>query len=224
MRSTPDDSTTRARIRDAAILLIGRNGFAATSARGVATEAGVSAGLVIHHFGSMRELKNACDDFIITEVARRKTGMGDDDLNAAVQEWYSDLDRYQPWLSYLGRLFTDDSEAGADLFDRFVSLSRTMLDEGVANNQVRPSADEYARALLLVTHSLSTLILQGHIARSLGSGQLSLESLSRMGNAALEIYTEGLYLNSNVLDATRDAAVDAKEVQSEKGQGSGPPS
>lgn len=150
--------------------------------------------------------------------------MGDDDLNAAVQEWYSDLDRYQPWLSYLGRLFTDDSDAGADLFDRFVSLSRTMLDEGVANNQMRPSSDEHARALLLVTHSLSTLILQGQIARSLGSGQLSHESLSRMGNAALEIYTEGLYLNSRVLDATRNATVHAKEVQSERGQGSVPSS
>jgi len=217
-----DDSTTKARIRDAAIRLIGRNGFAATSARAVATEAGVSAGLVIHHFGSMRKLKNACDDFIVTEVARRKTSMGDDDVNAAMQEWYSDLDRYQPWLSYLGRLFTDDSEAGADLFDRFVAMSRTMLDEGVTKEQIRPSADEHARAVLLVTHSLATLILQGHIARSLGSERLSLESLSRMGNAALELYTESLYLNSSVLDAARDATVGARKEQSEKGQGSGP--
>ncbi|EAR25029.1 probable transcriptional regulatory protein [marine actinobacterium PHSC20C1] len=224
MRSTLDDSTTRARIRDAAILLIGRNGFAATSARAVAAQAGVSAGLVIHHFGSMRELKNSCDDFIIAEIAQRKTGMGADDVNAAVQEWYADLDRYQPWLSYLGRLFTDDSEAGADLFDRFVVMSRSMLDDGVAHDQVRPSADEHARAVLLVTHSLSSVILQGHIARSLGSQKLSLASLSRMGNAALEVYTEGIYLNSSVLDATRDATVNAKEVQLEKGQGSGPTS
>jgi len=224
MRSTQDDSTTRARIRDAAILLIGSNGFAATSARAVAAEAGVSAGLVIHHFGSMRELKEACDDFIITEVARRKTGLGDDDLNAAVQEWYSDLDKYQPWLSYLGRLFTDDSDAGADLFDRFVAMSRTMLDEGVANGQVRPSADEHARTVLLVTHSLTTLILQGHIARSLGSERLSAESLSRMGNAALELYTGGLYLNSSVLDAARVAAAETQKAPSEKGQGYGSPS
>ncbi|MBH0053352.1 TetR family transcriptional regulator [Salinibacterium sp. SWN139] len=208
MRSRSDDSTTKARIRDAAIRLIGQNGFAATSARGVATEAGVSAGLVIHHFGSMRELKVACDDFIITEVTHRKVGMGEGDVSAAVSEWYADLPTFEPWLIYLGRLFTDDSVAGADLFDRLVAMSHTMLADGVASGAITPSADEHARAVLLVTHSLSSLTLQSHIARSLGSSQLSLDSLSRMGNAALELYTHGIYTPST--------------IPSQEGPGSGP--
>ncbi|MEL0626043.1 TetR family transcriptional regulator [Salinibacterium amurskyense] len=209
MRSRADDSTTKARIRDAAIRLIGRNGFAATSARAVATEAGVSAGLVIHHFGSMRDLKTACDDFIINEVTHRKAGMGEGDVSAAVSEWYADLDTYEPWLTYLGRLFTDDSDAGAHLFDRFVELSREMLEQGVASGAVHPSDDEHARAVLLVTHSLSMLTLQSHIARSLNSARLSLDSLSRMGNAAVEIYTHGVYTDSSTLNATREAVTEA---------------
>ena len=222
MRSAKDDSTTRARIRDAAILLIGQKGFAATSARAVAAEAGVSAGLVIHHFGGMRQLKTACDDFIITEVARRKTGMSEGDVTASLNEWYSDLDAYQPWLNYLSRLFTDDSDAGAELFDRIVTMTAGMLEDRVSSQQMRPSTDAHARALLLVTHSLGTLILQSHIARSLNTARFSLESLSRMGNAALEIYTDGLYVDSGVLNASRDAASVAHQHQAEKGQGSGP--
>jgi AcrR family transcriptional regulator len=221
MRSTNDDSTTRARIRDAAILLIGQNGFAATSARAVARQAGVSAGLVIHHFGSMRELKSACDEFIISEITRRKTGMGESDVTAALNEWYSDFDTYQPWLNYLSRLFTDDSEAGAKLFDRIVTMTAEILENGVVEQQVRPSTDARARALVLATNSLGTLILQSHIARTLGSGHFSFESLSRMGNAALEIYTEGLYVDSSVLNATREATDNARNDRSEKGRGTG---
>ncbi|WP_341952806.1 TetR family transcriptional regulator [Salinibacterium sp. TMP30] len=218
MRSISDDSTTRARIRDAAILLIGQKGFAATSARAVARHAGVSAGLVIHHFGSMRELKKTCDDFIITEITRRKTGIGESEVTAALKEWYSDLETYQPWLDYLSRLFTDDSEAGAELFDRIVSLTAEILEDGVAKQQVHPSADSHARAVLIVTHSLGTLILQSHIARTLGSGHFSFESLSRMGNAALEIYTEGLYVDSSVLNATREATDNARNDRNDRSE------
>ncbi|MGV8851113.1 MAG: TetR family transcriptional regulator [Rhodoglobus sp.] len=206
MRSVKDDSTTRARIRDATILLIGERGFAATSARAVAKEAGVSAGLVIHHFGSMRELKRACDEFIITELTQIKKGIGESDISATLNEWYSDLDAYQPWLNYLTRLFTDDSDAGAELFDRLVKMTAGLIDEGVTSGQMRATSDAHARALLLVTHSLGTLILQSHIARTLGSDRFSLETLSRLGNAALEIYTEGLYVDDSTLTAAREAA------------------
>ncbi|MEV8253191.1 TetR family transcriptional regulator [Rhodoglobus sp. NPDC076762] len=205
MRSRPDDSTTKARIRDAAIALIGRNGFAATSARAVATEAGVSAGLVIHHFGSMRELKTACDDFIIAEVTHRKAGMGKGDVSAAISEWYGDFDTFEPWLAYLSRLFTDASEAGADLFDGFVQLTLGLLDEGVANGSMHPSTDDRARAVLLVAHSLSLLTLQAHIARNLNSPRLDVEGLGRMGTIAVELYTRGLYSDSSTFDAMREA-------------------
>ena len=52
MRLTAEDLTTRARIRDAAIGLFGRDGFGPATVRAVASAAGVSPGLVIHHFGS----------------------------------------------------------------------------------------------------------------------------------------------------------------------------
>ncbi|MTL11753.1 TetR family transcriptional regulator, partial [Nocardia seriolae] len=49
MRST-DDLTTRARIRDAAITVFGEQGFG-VGVRAIAAAAGVSPGLVNHHFG-----------------------------------------------------------------------------------------------------------------------------------------------------------------------------
>ena len=59
-----DDRSTPARIRDAAITCFASEGVAATSVRAIAAEAGVSAGLVIHHFGSKDELRVACDEHV----------------------------------------------------------------------------------------------------------------------------------------------------------------
>ena len=59
-----EDLTTRAKIRDAAIAYFGSHGFQRTTVRAVAQRAGVSAGLVIHHFGSKDGLREACDSHI----------------------------------------------------------------------------------------------------------------------------------------------------------------
>ncbi|NUR49810.1 MAG: helix-turn-helix transcriptional regulator, partial [Hamadaea sp.] len=59
----PDDLTARARIRDAAIRLFADRGIAGASVRDIAQEAGVSSGLLRHHFGSKEALRDACDVF-----------------------------------------------------------------------------------------------------------------------------------------------------------------
>ena len=63
MRSAPEDRTAIARIRDAAIDQFGQKGFA-VGLRTIADAAGVSAALVIHHFGSKDGLRKVCDDYI----------------------------------------------------------------------------------------------------------------------------------------------------------------
>src|SRR5450756_1214862 len=61
MRAAPDDLTSSARIREAAMHLFAERGFDATSIRDVAAEAGVSPSLVVHHFKSKAQLKAATD-------------------------------------------------------------------------------------------------------------------------------------------------------------------
>jgi len=53
--------TSRARLRDAAIELFAERGFDKTSVKAIAEAAGVSPGLVIHHYGSKDELRRVCD-------------------------------------------------------------------------------------------------------------------------------------------------------------------
>src|SRR6202167_5153514 len=70
MRSA--DLTAAARIRDAAIQQFGQHGFG-VGLRAIAEAAGVSAALVIHHFGSKEGLRKACDDFVAEEIRSDKS-------------------------------------------------------------------------------------------------------------------------------------------------------
>lgn len=70
MRSA--DLTAAARIRDAAIEQFGEHGFG-VGLRAIAEAAGVSAALVIHHFGSKEGLRKACEDYIAEKIRNTKS-------------------------------------------------------------------------------------------------------------------------------------------------------
>jgi AcrR family transcriptional regulator len=65
MSSMPDDRTTRAVIRDEALRLFAERGPDAVTVRQIAAAAGVSPGLVIHHFGSKDGLRKAVDEHVL---------------------------------------------------------------------------------------------------------------------------------------------------------------
>lgn len=203
-RTGPADKTARARIRDAALLLFGRDGFASTTVRRVAEEAGVSAALVIHHYGSKEGLREACDRYVSQELVDSGREELDRDLVGTMREWLIDTERYKPALDYLVRMLTsEDSQAGAALFDALLAQTQTMLTESAAAGQVRGSEDATALAVVLATHALAPLVLGSHVGRALGGVDLDAASLTRYMLPALEIYTRGLYLSSDYLDAAK---------------------
>ena len=72
MNVRSEDLTARARIRDAAVARFGREGFRAP-VRAIAEDAGVSAALVIHHFGSKDALRAECDQHVLTVIREQKS-------------------------------------------------------------------------------------------------------------------------------------------------------
>src|SRR5881398_4274666 len=65
MARAPSDLTSAARIRNAALQAFAAQGVAGTSIRDVAKAAGVSPGLVQHHFRSKAGLRQAVDAFVM---------------------------------------------------------------------------------------------------------------------------------------------------------------
>ncbi len=65
-----EDLTARARIREAALSHFAEEGYERATVRGIARTAGVSPGLLRHHFGSKQELRQACDEYVAGVLRR----------------------------------------------------------------------------------------------------------------------------------------------------------
>lgn len=219
MRSTrSDDLSTRARIRDAAIALFGQRGFAETSVRTIAQRAGVSAALVIHHFGSKDELRSDCDDFVVDSFLSEKDELTGEHPSNAMQSWLSDVDQFGPYIDYLARMLTDSSAAGDHLFDALLSATARMLDKQKQLGIVRQSTDPEVTALYVTLYGIVPLVLRQHVARALGGPALDAAVLRRSTLPILDLYTNGLYTDSRILDAARDALERTAGPSSDKGE------
>ncbi|MGR2753813.1 TetR family transcriptional regulator [Agromyces arachidis] len=235
MRSiSSQDATTAARIRGAAVARFGARGFARTSVREIAADAGVSPGLVIHHFGSKDGLRRACDEWLVGQLMGEKARLGDASVASSIREWLDDPGRFRERLDYMAMMLADGTEGGARLFDLLLAETGSMLAEGVASGAMQESSDPELRALLVTVSGLAPLLLREHLARSLGAPLDDPRTVRRLTLPTLELYTHGLYADSRILDAARaaiadagtghasthpEAATPAERVRSDKGAG-----
>ena len=67
-----EDLTARARIREAALKHFAEEGYERATIRAIAATAGVSPGLLRHHYGSKDELRTACDEYVFEMLCRAK--------------------------------------------------------------------------------------------------------------------------------------------------------
>ena len=194
MRSIPEaDLSTRARIRDAAVRLIAAGGFG-TPIRAVAAEAGVSPGLVIHHFGSKEALREACDEHVLAVIRQAKAGSlaapGPRDLLAEL----ASVEEYAAPVGYLVQALLVGGALADAFLDNLVADAENYLQEAVAAGTLRPSRDPAARARFLVYLGVGALLvhLRRHPAGPGGLGAAVRAYTEAIALPALELYTEGL--------------------------------
>jgi len=166
-KESEEDLTSKARIRDAAIACIAEEGVTAATVRKIAVAAGVSPGLVIHHYRSMDGLRAACDDHVAASIRRVKedamtAGPGLDVL-AALRET-----RIGPVVGYLARTLVEEAPAVTRLVDDLVADAEQYLEQGVESGMLRPTGDTRGRAAVLALWSLGALVLHRHVERILG--------------------------------------------------------
>ncbi|MCV7301469.1 TetR/AcrR family transcriptional regulator [Mycobacterium barrassiae] len=201
MRSAPDDRTAIARIRDAAIDQWGRQGFN-VGLRTIAEAAGVSAALVIHHFGSKDGLRKACDDHIAEMVRESKT---ESMRSADPANWLAqvaEIEEYAPMMAYLVRSMQSGSDLAKSFWQRMIDNAEQYIEEGVAAGIIKPSRDPKARAryLSMINGGGFLLYLQMHenpsdvraVLRDYGEDMML---------PALEMFTNGLMTDSTMYDA-----------------------
>ncbi len=192
------DLTTKARIRDTAMELFGAEGVAATSLRGVAGAAGVSPGLVVHHFGSKQGLVRAVDEAVVARIDLALSEVpiesGGYDVLAERAEVVAAFFRSRPSLcDYLGRALSERTEASAELFHRlftFAARDGRLVAAGV----LRGDSDPFWRAMHQVVLIVGPLMLRRLIERELGGELFSEENAARWMRARTDLLEHGLYV------------------------------
>lgn len=199
MRSA--DLTAVARIRDAAIAQFGEHGFG-VGLRSIAEAAGVSAALVIHHFGSKDGLRKTCDDYVAEEIRISKSETIQSNDPATWLAQLAEIESYAPLMAYLVRSMVSGGELANLLWQRMIDNTEAYLEEGVRAGTVKPSRDPHARAKYLgITGGGGFLLyLQMHPTPTDLRAVLR-DYANDMVLPALEVYSEGLMTDRTMYDA-----------------------
>ena len=207
-----EDLTGRARIRDAALEQFGIHGFDGATIRGIAASAGVSPGLVQHHFRSKEALRLACDD-AVRELVRRKLNatrdgqITDPTFLAALYSWAP------PLVRYVARAVADGSAAGRELFDDMAAATQEFLNRTWPDRFPPGSARARDAATVLVAQAAGTIVLHEHVARRMDLVAWDQIATPRIGLAQLDVYQAlGEYVASGFGERMRGAI---EELQGE---------
>jgi AcrR family transcriptional regulator len=210
----PADLTARARIRNAAMVHFGEYGFEKATIRGIAKTAGVSSGLVRHHFGSKQALREACDEHLARTIGRLNDQVWGDRGTGGVNYVTAGRLAMGPYQRYLARALSEGS--AGDLFDSIVSMVEEWLAAADAERQDPPEVDRSSRATVFTAMALGVPVLYEHVARGLGVDLETPEGDRKLARALLDIYSHPLLSPS---DAT--AVRDALDNQESRATGAG---
>ncbi len=182
-----DDLTSRARIRDAALHEFGERGFEGATIRGIAEAAGVSPGLVQHHFGSKDGLRRACDEAVLDLVRRKIAAIEAGELAnpSILAALYASA---LPLVRYVARAVADDSPASATLVDEIARWTEEYLSTTWPERFPEGSRRARDAAAVLVAQSAGSIVLHEHVARLMGLEAWTDILSPRIGLAQLDVY------------------------------------
>lgn len=193
-----DDLTAAARIRNAALEGFALNGVAATSIRDVAKRAGVSPGLVQHHFKNKDGLRQAVDDYVARVGA---DALGSDADRAPGEDRVQQIgDRITAWmrdhhlaLLYVIRSAAEEDESALAIFDSFVAIGDAQIDRLAEQGLLREDLDRRWAVLHVIIMNLATSLLEPAIDRHLEAPLRKPDQLERWNRASTELFRSGFF-------------------------------
>lgn len=197
MLARDEDLTTYARIRNAALEGFATRGPAATSIRDVADAAGVSPGLVQHHFGTKAGLREAVDAYVASVATEAFVGVDAQELADPVRELGERINsvvRDHPTaLRYVARSVAEGDEAALRLFDTFFALAREQWSRLAEAGRLHAEVDLDWAALHVVVFNLGTVLFEEAVSRALGEASADPEELERCNAATCDLFQRGVF-------------------------------
>lgn len=186
-----------AKIRTAALQSFAAHGAAATTLRGVAAAAGVSLGLVQHHFATKAGLIKAVDEYVvevvITPMAQPVSETAADSV-AEIGNRVNKLFAEHPDVAaYLGRALVDGSQLGTTIFDRLYEVGTLRWQQRADRGETRPDIDLPWAVINALILPLGAISMRDHIERNLSASFTAPEQLQRWQASVNVLLRDGLF-------------------------------
>ena len=194
------DLSARAKIREAALGLFAASGFG-VSLRTVAEAAGVSAGLVVHHFGSKDGLRAAVDQSVLALFLDRfevlPKDLPADRLSRQMADIFSEVLGTSPDIRrYLRRCLLDETPAGTTIFDEVVAATLRGLELLDRAGGIRADSDPEWRPFQVLSVILGPLLMEPVIQRHIGEPAYAPDVVRRRTAANLDFVARGLFASA----------------------------
>jgi AcrR family transcriptional regulator len=185
------------RIRDAALKSFATQGSSGTSLRAVAAAAGVSLGLVQHHFATKAGLVKAVDDYVLAMVITHITKLVPDTTSDSVAEIGDRvtgmITELPDIVDYVGRALVDGRPVGYMIFDALLNSGTARWNQRGERGETRPDLDLTWAAVNSLVLAIGTFILRGHIERNLPEPLTNPAQLQRWHASVTMLLREGLF-------------------------------
>ena len=185
------------KIRTAALQSFAAHGTAATTLRGVAAAAGVSLGLVQHHFSTKAGLIKAVDEHVvevvITPMAAPIPEQADDSVSEVGHRVNRVFVEHPDVAAYLGRALVDGSQLGTTIFDKLYEVGIRRWQQRAERGETRPDIDLPWAVINALILPLGAVSMRGHIERHLPGSFTAPEQLQRWNEAVNGLLREGLF-------------------------------
>ncbi|MFI6076177.1 TetR/AcrR family transcriptional regulator [Actinoplanes sp. NPDC051343] len=179
--SSQSDLTARARIREAAIALFAEKGMAATTIRDIAQAAGVSSGLLRHHFGSKEGLRDACDEYALNQITALGIQFTETNLLGRITPEIMRLQQYAI------RSVMDGSPSALAMFDKALAYGEHWLER--SDLEV---ADPQAYLAVISVMKMSMFVMRDLLSHALGESVDEPAGWARVISASIEIFSQPL--------------------------------
>jgi AcrR family transcriptional regulator len=197
--ATPDG---RERLINTAFAQFADRGFDGVSVRDISKSAGVSIGLINHHFGSKEGLREAVDRHFMSQFEEILAPVAGD-LMARPEVWTDEWvsrhrAQWQVTVKYLRRALLEDSDWGGRIFARFYDINQKTVTRLDANGDLRPDLDRLWLPFLMTFLELGTTLLDPHITRVLGRSGFEDDLWRRRYRAYLQLLRDGAFRKRDV--------------------------
>ncbi|QFY09764.1 TetR family transcriptional regulator [Nonomuraea phyllanthi] len=182
-----DDLTARARIRDAALAQFAKRGVKSARLQDIAEAAGVSVGLVQHHYGTKDGLREACDKHV-RDVVLGAAEQVREEADVSPEFLRGMYDASELSVRYLARALVEGSPVAAALFDEGAEAAERFFAETWPEEFSPGEAKVRERAVVMAAMHLGTIVLHEHLSRRLGVDVLQRANAGLIGSALADVY------------------------------------